>query len=117
MAEAIEGPVRLDYPEDGLARITLNEGERLNTLTFEMIEALHEMLKRLQKSPPRAVILTGTGRAFCGGAHVTYFTEADSPLAGNAGAIRDHYVRPILAAYDAVTALPCPTIAAINASP
>lgn len=104
----------LDWPEPGIARITFNRGDQMNTLTFQMIAELGATLARLHAAPPRVLILTGSGRTFCGGAHVTYFTEPDSPLAGNPHALREQYVRPILAAFDAITRLPCPTVAAIN---
>lgn len=109
-----EEQVALEWPEPGIARLTLTQGAGLNTLTLPMIAALQGALEQLRRTPPRALIVTGSGRAFCGGAHITYFTDAASPFAGNASAIRDHYVRPILAVFDAITALPCPTIAAIN---
>lgn len=114
MKPASQSTLALDQPSPGVARITLSRAAELNTLTFELIEELHARLAALRADPPRALILTGSGRAFCGGAHVTYFTEPVSSLYGNHRAIRDSYVRPIIEVFDAITALPCPTIAAIN---
>lgn len=89
MKPASQSTLALDQPSPGIARITLSRAAELNTLTFELIEELHARLAALRADPPRALILTGSGRAFCGGAHVTYFTEPVSSLYGNHRAIRD----------------------------
>jgi enoyl-CoA hydratase len=53
---------------DGVARITLDRPERLNALSFEMVEALHAALDELEDDlRTRIVILSGSGRAFCAG--------------------------------------------------
>ena len=55
----------------GVARITLNRPERLNSLTFQVYEELAETFVRLDTEPGvRAVLLTGAGRAFCSGGDV-----------------------------------------------
>ena len=50
---------------DGIARITLNRPDRLNSFTRAMHEELRDALANLEDA--RVVILTGSGRAFCAG--------------------------------------------------
>ena len=53
--------------EGELATITLNRPEKRNAITAQMIEELLAALDEAEASPARAVILTGTGKAFCSG--------------------------------------------------
>ncbi len=54
--------------EAGVAEITLNRPERLNSLNTEMAAALRAALERAATDDAvRAVLLTGEGRAFCAG--------------------------------------------------
>src|SRR4029077_11151439 len=54
-----------------VATITLNRPERLNALTFEVYTELRDTFRALDtQSAVRAVIITGTGRAFCSGGDV-----------------------------------------------
>ena len=51
--------------ENGIARITLNRPDRLNSFTRAMHGELREALANLDDA--RVVILTGAGRGFCAG--------------------------------------------------
>ncbi len=54
-----------------VATITLNRPERLNALTFEVYTELRDTFRALDTAPGvRAVVITGTGRAFCTGGDV-----------------------------------------------
>src|SRR3954469_975959 len=54
-----------------VATITLNRPERLNALTFEVYTELRDTFRALDTEPGvRAVIITGSGRAFCTGGDV-----------------------------------------------
>jgi enoyl-CoA hydratase/carnithine racemase len=58
-------------PASAVATITLNRPERLNALTFEVYTELRDTFRALDTEPSvRAVIITGTGRAFCTGGDV-----------------------------------------------
>ena len=58
-------------PATAVATITLNRPERLNALTFEVYTELRDTFRALDTEPGvRAVIITGTGRAFCSGGDV-----------------------------------------------
>jgi enoyl-CoA hydratase/carnithine racemase len=55
----------------GVATLTLNRPDKLNALTFEVYAELREAFALLDREPGvRAVVLTGTGRAFCSGGDV-----------------------------------------------
>lgn len=57
--------------ETQVATITLDRGERLNALTFEVYDELRETFERLDREEGvRAIVLTGSGRAFCSGGDV-----------------------------------------------
>jgi enoyl-CoA hydratase/carnithine racemase len=58
-------------PESGVATITLDRPERLNALTFEVYAELRDAFRTLDAEPGvRAVVITGSGRAFCSGGDV-----------------------------------------------
>jgi len=53
---------------DGVATVTLNRPERLNTIPLETIDRLVEALAEAEASPARVVVLAGKGRVFSAGA-------------------------------------------------
>ena len=58
-------------PASAVATITLNRPERLNALTFDVYTELRDTFRALDtEAGVRAVIITGTGRAFCTGGDV-----------------------------------------------
>ena len=61
---------------DGIAFLTLNRPEKLNALSYGLIDDLMMALDRIEADPTlRAVILTGSGeRAFSAGADITEFS-------------------------------------------
>ena len=55
----------------GVATITLNRPDRLNALTFQVYEELRDVFRALDsEAGVRAIVLTGSGRAFCSGGDV-----------------------------------------------
>jgi len=66
------GPRHFHYSEaDGVATVRLDRPERLNALTFESYAELRDTFAALRdRDAVRAVVLTGTGRAFCSGGDV-----------------------------------------------
>lgn len=63
---------RYDLDEaTGVATLTLDRPERLNALTFEVYGELRQAFVDLDTEPGvRAILLTGSGRAFCSGGDV-----------------------------------------------
>jgi 3-hydroxypropionyl-coenzyme A dehydratase len=80
-------PAGMDYEvvkyevADGVATVTLNNPEKRNMLSGQMLAELLDAMKRARDdSEARAVVLTGAGeRAFCAGADLGGFA-ADVPL-------------------------------------
>jgi 2-(1,2-epoxy-1,2-dihydrophenyl)acetyl-CoA isomerase len=63
-------PIDLEKKE-GIATITLNRPERLNSLTAAMVRELASAIDEVKKDPEmRVLVLTGAGRAFCAGEDV-----------------------------------------------
>jgi enoyl-CoA hydratase/carnithine racemase len=59
---------RYDEDQNGVATIRLDRPERLNALTFESYRELTDLFFALRsRLQVRAILLTGTGRAFCSG--------------------------------------------------
>lgn len=58
--------------QDGIALVTLNRPEELNTMTSGLIEGLGEAYRRCDEDDSvRVVVLTGAGSAFCAGADMS----------------------------------------------
>jgi len=98
---------------DGLAFLTLNRPEKLNALSYGMIDDLMAALDRIEADPAlRAVILTGRGeRAFSAGADITEFSRSVSE--GPDIAVRQ-FVRRGQAMTARLEAFEKPVIAAVN---
>ena len=97
-----------------VATLTLNRPEGMNALTVEMKTALLEALTSVRDDDAvRALVLTGTGRAFCVGQdlreHAALLEAGDpAPLS----TVREHY-NPLLTL---LAELAKPTVAAVNGS-
>jgi 2-(1,2-epoxy-1,2-dihydrophenyl)acetyl-CoA isomerase len=94
---------------DGIATLTLDRPDALNSLTVPLKEALIAAFADVAADPAvRVVVLTGAGRAFCAGQDLRERLEADAaPLAIE---IRERY-NPLVRA---IRELPKPVIAAVN---
>lgn len=94
----------LDIGADGVATITLRRPQHLNRVHREDLRALLAHFAALAADPaPRALVITGQGRAFCAGFHLGELDGADDP-------------RLFETMVDALEALPLPTIARLNGS-
>ncbi|MDR5804855.1 enoyl-CoA hydratase-related protein [Caballeronia sp. LZ001] len=71
----------------GVALVTLNRPEVLNAVTRDTIDAIHDVLVRLDEDDQvRAIVVTGAGRAFCAGADLSgsskWATREGDPASG-----------------------------------
>ena len=96
----------------GIARLTLNRPERLNSFNIQMHEEVRAALARVKEDPSaRVLILTGAGRGFCAGQDLS--ERAVAPGAGTAdlGESIELRYKPLVLA---LRSLPLPIIAAVN---
>lgn len=105
-------PVLLDVT-DGIATITLNRPEAMNSLDIATKVLLLEVVRQVADDPAaRCVVLTGTGRAFCTGQDLKEHVQ----LLHNGGSdqlfttVDDHY-NPIVTT---LAGMAKPVIAAVN---
>lgn len=90
--------------QDAAVILRINRPHRLNALNESLVDALEAELAQAHSDKRRAVILTGTGRAFCAG--------FDLKQDRDDGGLRQIEAQQRLGAL--LTALPIPVIAAIN---
>jgi len=93
---------------DRVATVTLNHPDRLNAIDEAMVDELPALLERLAEPSVRAVVITGSGRAFSAGGAVERFEREDP-----AGTFRRESHR-MSAAFAELESLEKPVIAALN---
>ena len=97
---------------NGIARITLNRPDRLNSFTAQMHAELRDALARVTgDGDARVLVLTGAGRAFCAGQDLSDRAVAPGAAPVDLGAsIEDNY-RPLVLS---IRNLPLPVVCAVN---
>jgi 2-(1,2-epoxy-1,2-dihydrophenyl)acetyl-CoA isomerase len=97
---------------DGVARLTLNRPDRLNSFNVDMHAEVREVLQRVRDDAAcRVLVLTGAGRGFCAGQDLG--DRAVSPAGGatDLGESIELRYKPLILA---LRSLPKPVIAAVN---
>ncbi len=107
------GTLSLDRPAAGVARIRLTRESEMNTLSLALLDELSVAIDTIMAEKTRVLIVTGTGRAFCCGAHLKYFAGPDAIFTERFDT-RDRYFERIARLFDKVEAINIPVIAAIN---
>ena len=104
MSDTSESPVLYDL-RDGVAVVTLNRPEAMNSVNAALATGLGEAIEKAATDPAvRVVVLTGTGRAFCAGADLKAISRGESiaaeghPEWGFAGLVQHWIDKPIIAA-------------------
>lgn len=107
--------VEISSPRDGIAQITLNRPDKLNAMTAQMVEMLHETLSELGRDRDvRVVVLTGAGRGFCAGLDLGGYGEAPG-YQWNGAVERGLAVQKHIASLiPRLRSLPQPVISAVN---
>jgi 2-(1,2-epoxy-1,2-dihydrophenyl)acetyl-CoA isomerase len=97
---------------DGVATLTLNRPERLNSFTAAMHLEVRHALDRVRADPAaRALVLTGAGRGFCAGQDLNDRAVAPGGQRPDLGDSIDSYYMPLVLG---LRSLPKPVIAAVN---
>jgi 2-(1,2-epoxy-1,2-dihydrophenyl)acetyl-CoA isomerase len=94
--------------DDGIARITLNRPDRLNSFTRAMHGELRDALGNLGDA--RVVILTGSGRAFCAGQDLNDRAVAPGEAVDLGETVEESW-NPLIRT---LASLPQPVIAKVN---
>jgi 2-(1,2-epoxy-1,2-dihydrophenyl)acetyl-CoA isomerase len=95
----------------GVARLTFNRPEKLNSFNTTMHAESRAALARVVPEGGRVLVLTGAGRAFCAGQDLADRAVAPGGTAVDLGeSIERHYKPLVLALRD----LPVPVVAAVN---
>ena len=95
----------------GIARLTLNRPERLNSFNTAMHAEVREALGKVASSDARVLVLTGAGRGFCAGQDLGDRAVAPGGAAVDLGESIEKNYKPLVLA---LRSLPLPVIAAVN---
>jgi 2-(1,2-epoxy-1,2-dihydrophenyl)acetyl-CoA isomerase len=100
---------------EGIAILTLNLPEKLNSLSLDAIKALLQTLRELHADPSvRAMVITGAGRGFCAGWQLDESGVPglpDESFGVSQAHLMAEYFNPVIQAFHE---LPFPSIAAVN---
>ena len=89
---------------DGVATVTLNEPDKRNAISLDMVDGISATFDALEADDSvGAIVVTGAPPAFCAGADLTHL-----------GASRAEALRHIYEAFLRLSRCPLPTLAAVN---
>jgi len=97
--------------EQGIARLTLNRPDKLNSFTSAMHAEVRNALGRVAGEGGRVLILTGAGRGFCAGQDLNDRAIAPGGQGVDLGDSIENNYKPLVLA---LRSLPMPVIAAVN---
>lgn len=96
----------------GIARITLNRPDRLNSFTVAMHRELREAISTIKADPSaRVLLLTGAGRGFCAGQDLSDRAVAPGGAAVDLGDTVRSWWAPLVMS---LRTLPMPVVVAVN---
>lgn len=99
--------------DSGVARLTLNRPDKLNSFNVQMHGEVREALASIPSSGARVLVLSGAGRAFCAGQDLADRAVAPGAQGGGVDlgeSIEKRYNPLVLALHE----LPMPVICAVN---
>jgi len=97
--------------EGGIARVTLNRPDRLNSFNGEMHLELRDALARTRDEGARVLLLTGAGRGFCAGQDLSDRNVSTGSDPVDLGYTIETYYKPLILS---LRALEMPVICAVN---
>ncbi len=95
----------------GLARLTLNRPDKLNSFNTAMHAEVRDALGRLAGEGARVLVLTGAGRGFCAGQDLGDRAVAPGAQGVDLGESIERNYKPLILA---LRTLPMPVVAAVN---
>ena len=96
----------------GIARLTLNRPERLNSFSTQMHEEIRDALSVVEQDKTvRVLVLTGAGRGFCAGQDLSEFTIGSDGDSMDLGLVIEKYYAPMVLR---LRALKVPVLCAVN---
>lgn len=102
--------LRLDFPAEAVARLTVSNPAKRNALDHEILDAITDTVPRLDRGiDVRCLVVTGDEPVFSAGYDIGGIP--DESFEEDAEALVAH---PFTAALDAIEAFPWPTVAALN---
>jgi 2-(1,2-epoxy-1,2-dihydrophenyl)acetyl-CoA isomerase len=97
---------------DGVMLLTLNRPEVLNSFNAKMADDVQRALREAAGDPGvRAVLITGTGRAFCSGQDLAEVLPAEGRAAPDLGDVVRRQYNPII---HAIRTMEKPVVCAVN---
>src|SRR6202045_2674078 len=97
--------------DGGIARLTLNRPDKLNSFNTQMHGEVRHALERLPGSDARVLVLTGAGRGFCAGQDLGDRVVAPGSQGIDLGESIEKFYKPLVLS---LASLPLPVIAAVN---
>jgi 2-(1,2-epoxy-1,2-dihydrophenyl)acetyl-CoA isomerase len=97
--------------ERGIARLTFNRPDKLNSFNVAMHGEVRQALGQLAEKKARVLVLTGAGRGFCAGQDLSDRAVAPGAQRVDLGRSIEEYYNPLVRT---LHELPMPVIAAVN---
>ncbi len=95
--------------EDRIAYLTICRAEKLNAIDSDMIDAIFEACRTIERSEARVAVLTGEGgKSFCAGGDIEAWSRLD------ANDFSRRWLRDGHASFDALARLTVPLVAVLN---
>ena len=96
---------------NGIARLTLNRPDKLNSFTANMHAEVADALTRVETEGARVLVLTGAGRGFCAGQDLSERKPAEDGTPPDLGETVDKFYGPLVRR---LNALPLPVVVGVN---
>ncbi|MDQ2621959.1 MAG: enoyl-CoA hydratase/isomerase family protein, partial [Actinomycetota bacterium] len=104
------GKLRLDFPADSVARLTISNPSKRNALDHEILDAIAATVPQLDRGiEVRCLVITGDDPVFSAG-----YDIGDIPAESFEKDAEALVAHPFTAALDAIEDFPWPTVAALN---
>jgi len=103
--------IRLDI-NDGVAKLTLNRPDKLNSFTLLMHKEVADAINRVEEHKSvRALLITGSGNAFCAGQDLSERKVSRGETPVDLGASIEKNYAPLI---ERLTTLPMPVVCGLN---